>query len=241
MKQNRLKFYSSSRLRSARLNRLSLAIMGLGIAALVAAAVLFGLSATGIIGDGGLRYSGPGTVTGFGSVVQTPVWVTPSPLPPEVPTPSEAPITRLVIPEAGVDAPVVTLGIDGNGAMESPSNAYDVAWYDFSARPGFGSNAVFSGHVDYHDVGPAVFWELRNLEKDDVIEIRLQDGTAYIYHVTALECLPVNEAPIAEIVGPTPSEVITLITCCGEFNYTTRQYSHRLVVRADRPIVLPPS
>jgi hypothetical protein len=47
--------------------------------------------------------------------------------------------------------------------MPSPDNAWDVAWYDFSARPGAGSNAVFSGHVDYHDVGPAVFWNLRDL------------------------------------------------------------------------------
>jgi LPXTG-site transpeptidase (sortase) family protein len=239
MKQTRLKFYSSSRLRSARLNRLSLAIMALGIAALMAAAVLFALSATGIIGDGGLRYSGPGTVTGFGSVVQTPLPLTPLPLPPEVPTPSDAPITRLVIPKASVDAPVVTLGIDGNGIMESPSNAYDVAWYDFSARPRFGGNAVFSGHVDYHDIGPAVFWELRNLQQDDVIEVHLADGTVYKYGVTALECLPVDTAPIAEIVGPTPTEMVTLITCCGEFNYTTRQYSHRLVVRAER-LLLPP-
>ncbi len=215
--------------------------MALGFAALVAAGVLFGLSAMGIIGNGGLQYSGPGTVTGFGSVVQTPLPLTPSPLPPNVPTPSDAPIARLIIPDADVDAPIVTLGIDGNGVMQSPSNAYDVAWYDFSARPGFGGNAVFSGHVDYHDVGPAVFWELRNLEKDDVIGVLLDDGTAYVYQVTALECLPVGEAPIGEIVGPTPNEVITLITCCGTFNSETRQYDRRLIVRADRPLVLPPS
>ena len=59
----------------------------------------------------------------------------------------------LVIPDAKVDATIVTMGIDENGVMQSPHNAYDVAWYDFSARPGFGGNAVFSGHVDYHDVG----------------------------------------------------------------------------------------
>ena len=72
-------------------------------------------------------------------------------------------MTRIVIPNAKVDAPLVTLGIDANGVMESTKNATDVAWYNFSARPGTAGNAVFSGHVDYHDVGEAVFWNLRDL------------------------------------------------------------------------------
>ena len=225
-----MKFRSASQAHSQRLSRLSLIVMAMGIAALIAAAVLFALSATGIIGNGGLG-SGPGTVTGFGDVQQTPIPSTP--LPEQTP-PSEAPLARLVIPDAKVDATVITLGIDANGVMQSPDNAYDVAWYDFSARPGFGGNAVFSGHVDYHDVGAAVFWNLRDLQPNDTIEVQLADGATYQYAVSALQCLPVAEAPISQIVGPTLSEVVTLITCCGQFNYNTRQYDSRLVVRADR-------
>jgi LPXTG-site transpeptidase (sortase) family protein len=223
-----LKFRSSSDATSDRLSRLSVVIMALGIAALAAAGVLFGLSATGIIGDGGLR-SGPGTVTGFGNYTPSPATPMPS-----APTPSAAPMTRIVIPKAKVDAPLVTLSIDENGVMQSTSNAYDVAWYDFSAKPGTGSNAVFSGHVDYHDVGAAVFWNLRDLQPGDVVEVHLEDGTVYQYSVSALDCMPVAEAPINQIVGPTQSEVVTLITCCGTFNSSTRQYDRRLVVRADR-------
>ena len=224
-----MKFRSSSDATSDRLSRLSVVVMALGVAALIAAGVLFALSATGIIGDGGLR-SGPGTVTGFGDIL-TPVPATPLPA---LPTPSNSPLARLVIPNAEVDAPVVTLSIDENGVMQSPGNAYDVAWYDFSAKPGTGSNVVFSGHVDYHDVGAAVFWNLRDLQSGDLIEVRLEDGTLYHYSVSALNCMPVSEAPINQIVGPTQSEVVTLITCCGTFDSSTRQYDRRLVVRADR-------
>ena len=224
-----MKFRSSSDATSDRLSRLSVVVMAFGVAALIAAGVLFALSATGIIGDGGLR-SGPGTVTGFGDIL-TPVPSTPLPT---LPTPSNSPLARLVIQKAKVDAPVVTLSIDENGVMQSTSNAYDVAWYDFSAKPGTGSNAVFSGHVDYHDVGAAVFWNLRDLQPGDLIEVRLDDGTVYHYSVSALNCMPVGEAPINQIVGPTQSEVVTLITCCGTFNSSTRQYDRRLVVRADR-------
>ncbi len=203
--------------------------MALGVAALAAAGVLFGLSATGILGDNGTG-SGPGTATGFGDIL-TPIPATPPPT--TVPV-STAPITRLVIPAAKVDANVVTLGLGPNNDMPAPNNAWDVAWYDFSARPGAGGNAVFSGHVDYHDVGAAVFWNLRDLQKGDVVEVRLEDGTVYQYSVDALSCMPADTAPINLIVGPTFSEVVTLITCCGTFDSTTRQYDKRLVVRADR-------
>jgi hypothetical protein len=71
----------------------------------------------------------------------------------------------------------------------------------------------------------------------------------YDYHnVSAPKCWPVADAPISQIVGPTQSEVVTLITCCGTFNSSTRQYDSRLVVRANRifdtnptPPALPPS
>lgn len=206
--------------------------MGLGIAALLAAGVLFGLSASGIF-DG--AYSGPGTATGFGDIL-TPVPSTP---PPATPTPDTSPITRLVIPAAKVDANVVTLSLDANDAMPAPGNAWDVAWYDFSARPGMGSNAVFSGHVDYHDVGAAVFWNLRDLQHGDLVEVHLADGTDYQYSVDALDCTPADTAPINLIVGPTMSEVVTLITCCGTFDSSTHQYDKRLIVRADR--IYPPT
>jgi sortase (surface protein transpeptidase) len=224
----------------SRWNKLSLVAMSAGVGALVAAALLFGLSALGVIGDGDDGYSDIGTVTGFGDVLESlPSPVSPSPTP-AGPPPSEAPVERLLIPGIGVDAPVVVKGIDADGVMQSPDNAWDVAWYDFSTRPGFGGNAVFSGHVDYHDVGPAVFWDLRNLQEGDLISVRLADGTQYDYAVIALNSFEASAAPVTDIVGPTLEEVVTIITCGGTFDSTLRQYSHRTVARAQRLPELPP-
>jgi sortase (surface protein transpeptidase) len=39
---------------------------------------------------------------------------------------------------------------------------------------------------------------------------------------------------VDQIVGATPEEVITLITCSGTFSSATHQYDKRLVVRAER-------
>lgn len=141
---------------------------------------------------------------------------------------------RLVIPSIGVNAPIVTISVDSSGVMQSPSTPTDVGWYDFTARPGSPGNAVFSAHVDYHDYGAAVFWDLRKLEPNDLIEVYGQDGSVYRYDVVSSIAYPSDDAPVSEIIGPTDRETVTLITCSGTFNNEVRQYSHRLVVQAER-------
>ena len=217
--------------RSARWNRLSLIVMGAGVASLLAAAVLLILNLTGAVGNSG--YSGPGTSTTFGAGVER--FLTPQPTPTAaLAPPSEAPIARLAIPRFEVDAPVVVRGVDANGVMETPDGPEDVAWYDFTAKPGFGSNAVFSGHVDYINYGPAVFWNLKDLNPGDIIEVRMEDGTVYRYSVEQREQVYADKADVGKIVGPTPTEIITLITCGGTFDTSTGQYDQRVIVRAQR-------
>ena len=219
----------------ARWNKLSLAVMGAGVVSLLAAGVLFALSITGTVGDNG--YSGPGTSVDIGDISAI---LTPAPTPTaELPPPSDAAINRIAIPRFGVEAPIVVLGVDVNGVMETPDGPTKVAWYDFSARPGYpvdedGGNAVFSGHVDYYNYGPAVFWNLRNLELEDEIEVGLTDGTMYRYSVISRKQYNAATAPIREIVGDTPTEVITLITCGGTFDPGVGEYDDRVVVRAQR-------
>lgn len=213
-------------------NRLSILSLVLGIAALAAAAVLFALSYTGVIG-GASGNSTIDTVPGFNveTFLQSAPPASPTPL---ATPPSEAPVVALVIPSINVDAPVSAKGVDGDGVMEAPNGPWDVVWYNFSSRPGFGGNAVFSGHVDYRNVGPAVFYNIKNLNAGDLVEVRLADGTVYQYRVTAKWQFPADDAPVAQIVGPTPNESVTLITCIGTFSRATGQYDQRLVVRAER-------
>jgi LPXTG-site transpeptidase (sortase) family protein len=156
----------------------------------------------------------------------------------EVP-PNEAPVASLSIPRFAVVAAIVVLGVNEVGVMEAPDGPLNVAWYDFSSRPGFapgaeGGNAVFSGHVDYYDYGPAVFWNLKDLERDDVIEVRLTDGTVYRYAVSERRTVEAKTAPVREIIGHTLEEVITLITCGGSFDPGIGEYDQRVIVRATR-------
>ncbi|MDI3340345.1 MAG: class F sortase [Sphaerobacter sp.] len=143
-------------------------------------------------------------------------------------------IERLVIPEIGVDAPVVVKGLDQHRVMEAPDGPAEVVWYDFTAFPGRLGNAVFSGHLDFPGVGPAVFWRLREVTRGTRIDVLLADGTTYHYQVVSTAVYREATAPVRQIIGPTPTETITLITCTGLFDRTIGRYEDRLVVRAER-------
>jgi LPXTG-site transpeptidase (sortase) family protein len=213
--------------------RLSVVLIGLGSALIIAAITLMALVATDIIDDGQAGNSELETVTAFGEIkLPTPG---PSPTPSsKFPPGVDEEIARLRLPSVDIDAPVVVRGVDAAGVMQTPDNAVDTAWYDFTARPGFDGNAVFSGHVDYIRVGKAVFWNLKDLQEGDPIEVELTDGTRYMYAVSFLKQYDVATAPVEEIVGHTQEQTVTLITCSGTFNQATHQYDKRLVVRAER-------
>ena len=220
-------------------NKLSIVLMGAGVSMMVGALILM-LIATGVIFSSDSGNSSLETIAAFGDPIRTP---TPGPTATptgQFPPGSNAPVARLIVEKAEIDAPVVEKGVDAQGVMQSPDNAYDTAWYDFSAHPGFGGNAVFAGHVDYIHVGKAVFWNLKDVEQGDLIQVRLQDGTVYRYAVTSREQFDAATAPVGTIVGPTPNETVTLITCGGTFNSATHQYDKRLVIRAERIADTPP-
>lgn len=141
---------------------------------------------------------------------------------------------RLRIPRMGIAAGVVFLDLDANGIMQSPDGPDPVGWYTFSALPGLAGNAVFSGHVDWHTGVTGAFWGLRELRSGDVVYVDGQDGHEYVYSVATSKAYPENGAPLAEIVGFRPGQQITLLTCEGVFDRSTRDYDQRRVVVARR-------
>ena len=170
----------------------------------------------------------------FGEPVKTPT-AGPAPTPSNIfPPGSSAPVARLRIPSVEIDAPVVVRGLDPTGKMLTPDNAYDTAWYEFTSRPGSDGNAVFAGHVDWHTVGAAVFWNLKDLEEGDIIEVEMEDGARYTYAVNTKIAYDAATAPVDAIVGPTAEQTVTLITCTGTFSSSSHQYDKRLVITAVR-------
>ena len=146
----------------------------------------------------------------------------------------EVPIARLVIPSIRVNAPVTPRGVSADGVMEDPKGPTEVAWYTFSALPNRPGNIVMAGHVDYINYGAAVFYNISKLKQGDEIQINLQNGETATYRVTSVTLYDEDTAPVAEIVGPTDVETVTLITCGGVFNRALREYESRTVVKAER-------
>ena len=142
----------------------------------------------------------------------------------------------MMIEKAQIDAQVEAQSID-NGVMLDPSGPYVVAWYEDTGQLGQAANLVFAGHLDYYDVGEAVFFNLGRLAENDEIQIIGEDEETYTYAVEWGRNYTVEELTsdaIREIVGKTDTESVTLITCGGPFDFNLGQYLERYVVRANR-------
>lgn len=143
--------------------------------------------------------------------------------------------TAIQIPAATVDA-----GVEQNqivdGVMLDPSGPWIVSWYEGTAQLGERGNTVMAGHLDYWDVGPAVFYNLGSLHEGDEIHVTGERGDVFTYELTwarLYQLEELNSEVINEIVGSMSVSSLTLITCGGDFDQTTGQYLSRYVVRAE--------
>lgn len=173
------------------------------------------------------------------SPAPTPVPPPPPPPPPPEPTPIPpvlSDVQSMFIERIGVANPVAVYGLDENRIPIVPTGPYAggvVAWYDFSARPGTGGNAVFAGHVTWN--GAAVFYSLGSLAGGDLIRLRDDRGAEVVYEVVANDLLDLDAA--LQAMYPTNYDQLTIVTCGGSF-YSTGdptfggEYTSRTVVRA---------
>jgi|FLYL01.1.fsa_nt_gi LPXTG-site transpeptidase (sortase) family protein len=153
---------------------------------------------------------------------------------------------RLVIDKLGVDAPVAAFGLDEEGIPQVPFEKNLVAWYNFSAVPGTGGNAVFAGHRTWN--GDAVFRHLEDLAPGDIIRLRTPAGDELVYEVSEEGMVGENDPSGVQWMGPTEVDSITLITCGGNYRRTNDAfggaYDARAVVRATlvgaQPAAAPP-
>ena len=140
------------------------------------------------------------------------------------------------IEKAQVDAQVEVQEIV-DGVMLNPSGPFIVSWYRETGHLGDADNIVMAGHLDYYDVGEAVFWHLGDLKEHDIIEVTGADDVVYKYEVEWVRNYPVADLDAKEVkklVGRTDTEQLTLITCGGPFDYNRGEYLERMVVRASR-------
>jgi sortase A len=129
--------------------------------------------------------------------------------------------TRIVVPAAGVDAPIAEVGV----VMQEGRATYETAWraaghHLDSALPGQPGNMVITGHVSVASAANlAVFSQLDAVQAGDTVEVYSGDRA---YRYTVDRVLIASPSAVKLLRSDATSQV-TLITC-------TKDLKHRLVV-----------
>jgi LPXTG-site transpeptidase (sortase) family protein len=212
---------------------------------LISLAGLFVILAMGTIAYAGYELARPGggdaqAQTSALAAITSPATATPTPSAVPAPTPAPTPFFagrsyQMTIDKIGVSGPVVTEGMDANQVPIVPLKGDVVAWYDFTAQPGTAGNAVFAGHKTWN--GPAIFYDLDQLQRGDTIRLTGDDGAELDYAVTDSFTVNENDPNAVSVMAPTKSAVITIITCDGTRYYTGdpvfgHDYTERRIIRA---------
>ncbi|OZV78507.1 class F sortase [Micromonospora echinospora] len=142
--------------------------------------------------------------------------------------------TTITIPRIGVDASIMSLGVEADGTVQVPplQQAQLAGWYRLGAAPGEVGNAVIVGHVDSSYIGPAVFYDLGALLPGDTINVARQDGSTATFRVDAVRSYPKTEFPTELVYGPNDRAALRVVTCGGKFDEKARDYLDNVIVFA---------
>lgn len=138
---------------------------------------------------------------------------------------------RVRIPAIGVDAPVQALIVDENGVLPPLDTFEGTGWWQAGPEPGEAGPAVIAGHVDSYR-GPAVFFELDELEQGDEILVDRADGSTVAFVAQRTEQHPKDAFPTESVYGDTPDPQLRLITCGGIFDPEKLSYLDNFIVFA---------
>lgn len=176
----------------------------------------------------------PSTAAPFVTTSPTPA---PAPAPaPDVgnlPAPLGVAPARVSIPRIDLDEPLIGLGLTDEASMEVPADFDAVGWFTGGGRPGGRGPVVIAGHVD-SPTGAAVFFRLRELVADDLIEVTDADGIRHVYRVVEVADYAKSNFPTARVFGAVAADELRLITCGGVFDRGAGSYEDNRVVFAVR-------
>ncbi|MET7284356.1 class F sortase [Streptomyces sp. NPDC005573] len=187
---------------------------------------LWGRDVTGV--PAGPSGTASGDVAGLGRSAGVPLPDPADPLGRSVPQ-------RVDIPELGVQAPVVSRGLDSRGGIDPPP--FDqpgvVGWYGAGATPGAAGTALLVGHVDTR-TRPAVFYKLSTLTPGETVRVVRADAKVATFTIDDVEVLPNDRFDAGRAYGtrvPGRAE-LRLITCGGAFDRVSGSYTANVVVSA---------
>jgi len=138
----------------------------------------------------------------------------------------------LKIPKIGVNASFESIGLDSQDRMDVPKSWYSAGWYNLGYRVGDSGSAVVSGHYDTVSGAPAIFYRLGSLNAGDQITVTLDTGKVFTFSVTSKQSYAWDQLPLQAIFASSGAPGLNLITCAGNWDRGSRNYTQRTVVYA---------
>jgi LPXTG-site transpeptidase (sortase) family protein len=138
---------------------------------------------------------------------------------------------RVAIPQIGVNAPMLKLGLNGDGSLQVPADIRVTGWWAGGPFPGDRGPAVVVGHVDSRG-GPGVFYRLKSLRRGDSVFVSRPDGKVAAFVVDSMTVVSKDDFPTSRVYGPVGRAELRLITCGGPFDSSTGHYVDNIIVFA---------
>jgi LPXTG-site transpeptidase (sortase) family protein len=149
---------------------------------------------------------------------------------PAEPAPPPTPVALWVDGIEIVQAPVVEVGVEPNGEMEIPGGS-EVGWYKYGPSPGSEGSAVLAAHVAF-DGQDGVFRHLDDVSAGSRIVVGYDDGSTADFEIVDLQQYGKAELPFERVFAKQGDPVLTLITCGGAFDSSSRSYADNVVAYA---------
>jgi sortase (surface protein transpeptidase) len=73
---------------------------------------------------------------------------------------------------------------------------------------------------------------LRDLHRGQKVYVTRANGSVATFRITAVRMYAKNRFPTAAVYGPVPDAELRLITCGGQFDYSTGSYLSNVVAYA---------
>ena len=141
---------------------------------------------------------------------------------------------RLKIPIINVDANIIEVGLTPDGAMDTPKELDEVAWYKLGPNPGEKGNAVIAGHYGFFNGKGSIFNDLHTLNKGDKLQIIDEKGLEILFTVKESRRYDPSDDATDIFISKDDKVHLNIITCDGTWKNDEKTYSNRLVIFTDK-------
>jgi hypothetical protein len=142
---------------------------------------------------------------------------------------------RLAVPDLGVAADVVPVGVAATGALDLPTDPRVLGWWSSGAVPGApAGSTVLAGHVDAAGVGPGPLATLLRAPLGAGVQVVTADGATVSYTIAERLAFSKTDGVPPDLFRVDGEPRLVLITCAGRFDPETGHYDQNAVLVASR-------